>query len=67
MVKTLHFHGRRSGFNPWSGNEDPESRAVWPKRKVPKRVDIKYSHHQKKWQLCGVMKVSANPTGVTML
>ena len=31
MVKTLHFHCRECGFDPWSGNLDPTSCEVQPK------------------------------------
>ena len=33
MVKTLWFHCRECGFDPWSGNYDPSCHAVRPKKK----------------------------------
>ena len=33
MVRTPHFHGQGCGFNPWSGNWDPASHALQPKKK----------------------------------
>ena len=33
MVRILGFHCHGPGFNPWSGNVDPASRVVWPKKK----------------------------------
>ena len=36
MVRTPRFHCRGHGFNPWSGNQDPASREVWPKGKKKK-------------------------------
>ena len=33
MVRTLHFHSRGPGFDPWSGNEDPACHVVQPKKK----------------------------------
>ena len=34
MVRTLCFHCRGPGFNPWSGNQDSASHAVWAKKKI---------------------------------
>ena len=34
MVKTLNFHCRGHGFNPWSGNSDLTNNVVWPKKQV---------------------------------
>ena len=31
VVKTLSFHCRGHGFDPWSGNQDPTSCVVKPK------------------------------------
>ena len=31
MVRTPHFHCRRHGFHPWSGNWDLSSLLAWPK------------------------------------
>ena len=31
MIRTLYFHCRGHGFNPWSGNKDLASHVVWPK------------------------------------
>ena len=33
MVRTLCFCCQGCGFNPWLGNEDPESHAAWPRIK----------------------------------
>ena len=33
MVRTLRFHCQGPGFNPWSGNQDPTSQTVRPKKK----------------------------------
>ena len=33
VAKTMHFHCKRCGFNPWSGSQDPTCCAVWPKIK----------------------------------
>ena len=35
--------------------------------KVAKRVDIKWSHHKKKWKLCEGIEVLTNPTVVIIL
>ena len=32
MVRTLSYHCKVHGFNPWSGNQDPASHAMWPKK-----------------------------------
>ena len=32
VVKTRHFPCRRCGFNPCSGNREPMSHTVWPKK-----------------------------------
>ena len=37
-VKTLRFHCRGHGFDPWSANQDPECHAVGSKEK---RKEIK--------------------------
>ena len=34
VVKTQGFHCCGLGFDPWSGNEDPASRAMQPKKKL---------------------------------
>ena len=31
VVRTLCFHGREQGFNPWLGDLDPTCCVVWPK------------------------------------
>ena len=31
-VRTLRFHCREAGFSPWSGNKDPASHAVRPRK-----------------------------------
>ena len=33
MVRTLHFHCRGHGFDPWLGNYDPASYVAQPKKK----------------------------------
>ena len=38
MVRTLSCHCRAHGFNPWSGNQDPASHPMWPKKKKKRRV-----------------------------
>ena len=40
MVKTLHFHCRGQGFDPWSGNEDPACHAVGQKKKTTKKTRL---------------------------
>ena len=36
VVKTLCFHFKEHGFNPWSGNLDPTNCTVWQKIKIKK-------------------------------
>ena len=31
VVKTPHFQCKGHRFDPWSGNQDPTCRVVWPK------------------------------------
>ena len=39
-VKTPHFHCRDLWFDPWLGNKDPTSQAVWEKKKKNERGGI---------------------------
>lgn len=39
MVRTLGFHCQGPRFNHWSGNQDPTSQTVRPKKK--KKIDWK--------------------------
>ena len=32
VVRTPHFHCQESGFDPWSGNQDPASSAAQPQK-----------------------------------
>ena len=40
MVRTLHFHCKGLGLDPWLGNEDPAACTVQPKNK--EIIIIKY-------------------------
>ena len=42
VVRALSFHCRGHWFDPWSGNSDPTSRAVRPKRKKKRCLVICY-------------------------
>lgn len=46
VVRTPCFHCRSPGFNPWSGNKDPASLTMWPKKKsTEKSHDLDGSKH----------------------
>ena len=44
MVRDLSLTAKGPGFNPWSGNENPTSRAAWPGEKKKKDDSLKYLH-----------------------
>ena len=44
MVRTLHFHCRGHGFDPWSGNEDPACHTA-KKQKHNKYLNAVYYGH----------------------
>ena len=39
-VGSLHFHCRWPRFDPWSGNKDPTSHTVWPKKQNKRKKKV---------------------------
>ena len=40
MVKTLRFHCRKHGLDPWLGNEDPACQVVRQKKKKEEKKEF---------------------------
>ena len=43
VVKTLHFHCRGHGFDPWLGNSHPTCHVAWPKTNKQRQIFL-YCH-----------------------
>ena len=56
MVKTLHFHCRGHGFDPWSGNQDPPHALLHGKKKkkpthqIKKKINALYAPYKERRQ-----------------
>ena len=58
VVRTLYFHCRRHGFDPWSGKPDPTSLLAWLKKKNKTRLLA-----ETKLQMCFWFCVSSSGNG----
>ena len=47
MVRTPRFHHQGPEFDPWSGNYDPTSHAVWQKRSISKQANNNNNNNKK--------------------